>query len=618
MTPVAESKPGRATDRPDVLEAVTFSILSSSLVSLVDEMVGALTQSCMSFVIYVGDVTGGMLNADGALVAQGTRDVAVHVGALQPSTEAVLEDFGAEAMAPGDVYVYNEPYRGGTHLPDVTFISPVFWDERLIAFTATKGHWSDIGGSTPGSMNALAEDIHQEGLVIPPLKLIDAGTWRRDVEKLILANLRLPVISAADMTAHIEAARTGERRLGALIEKYGLDTVLATFEETIGHSARELAAEVEQCPEGTWEAEDFMDYDPKDPDGGPVRVHVKMTIAHDPPRITYDVTGSDPPVRSGMNGTRASSFGALVAGTKYIFHEPLLNAGWLRIIDAVFPEQSVVNCVPPMACCGEVSGAYEKITTCVARLWAQVRPERSFAGNFNLEYCTAGGIDDRPGRNDAYWVYYHWHTGGWGATEGSDGRDLGAAIFGLGILNQSIEVMERMWPLSFERFAAVRDSMGAGRWRGGAGVESILRFENRGGVRLSYIADRGLRGPGGPPGLFGGGRGIPIDLCRDIGTPQETQLDIYFADEHIPKDGTFQHVSSGGGGFGDPLEREPAAVREDVLDSFVSLEQAAAGYGVVILERDAQLLDYAIDGDATHALRAKMRSERAESTMEER
>ncbi len=190
MNPQAPSQ-----EVPSEVDPVTFSILSSAFISLVDEMVGALQDACLSFVIYVGDVSGGLLNAGGELVAQGTRDVAVHVGALQPSTEAVIEDFGDEegGLEEGDVFAFNDPYRGGTHLPDMTFISPIFWDGRLVAFTATKGHWSDVGGATPGSMNALAADIHAEGLVVPPLKVVSRGVIRHDVRNLIMANIRIPL-----------------------------------------------------------------------------------------------------------------------------------------------------------------------------------------------------------------------------------------------------------------------------------------------------------------------------------------------------------------------------------------------------------------------------------------
>jgi N-methylhydantoinase B len=596
------------------LDPVTFSILSSSFVSLVDEMVSRLQQSCMSFVIYVGDVSGGLLDAKGQLIAQGSRDVAVHVGALQPSTQAVIEDFGIDGLHPGDVFIFNDPYRGGTHLPDVTLISPIFWGNDLVAFTATKGHWSDVGGPVPGSMNIMAADIHGEGLLIPPLKLVDAGQLRMDVRNLILSNMRLPIQVEADMVAHIEAAKTGERRLVALIEKYGIDTVLKAFSEELDRTEQELAQEILKCPEGSWETEDFIDYDPTAPEAGPVRVSLRMTIQHSPPRIVYDMTGSGPPVRSGMNGTRSSTSGALVAGTKYIIPQPPMNAGWLRLIQVILPDNSVVAAAYPYACCGEVSGAYEKAIACVIRLWAEVRPHRSFAGNFNLEYVMAGGVDDRPGREGNYYVYYHWHTGGWGGKYGSDGRDCGDAIFGLGILNQSVEVMERMWPVTFEAISPVRDSAGPGRWRGGVGLESVLRIENEGGARVSYTADRGRKGPGGPRGLFGGKDGVPIRIMRNVGTPGEQELDVYFADLQFGQGDTLYHVSSGGGGYGDPLDRDPEAVAADVLDGFVSLERAREDYGVVLHAPDAKAGGDDIDWVATDRLRWTMKAATATRT----
>ena len=174
-----------------------------------------------------------------------------------------------------------------------------------------------------------------------------------------------------------------------------------------------------------------------------------------------------------------------------------------------------------------------------------------------------------------------------------------------------------MWPVTFDRLAAVTDSMGAGKWRGGAGLESVLRIENGGGVRLSYIADRGPDGPGGPQGLFGGSSGIPIRVVKNIGMPDEKELPIYFADEVVGKDGTFYHVSSGGGGYGDPLDRDPAAVLEDVLDKFVSLEAAKREYGVVLIVGNQELLEYEVDEQGTETLRAEMRYTRSQNTGEE-
>ncbi len=595
-----------AIEQRTKVDPVTFSIITSAYINLVDEMVNTVKRSCMSLAIFVGDFSGGMMNADGELVAMGTRDISVHVGAIQPSTQACIEDFGKEKIYPGDVFVFNDPYRGGTHLPDMTFIRPVFWDGELVAFTATKGHWSDVGGSTPGSMNAMADEIYKEGLLVPPMKIYERGELRHDVEKLILSNLRLEEECGGDMRAQVEATKTGEARLHQLIGKYGIETILGSFEENLDLTERELIAELQQYPEGTWEGEDFVDYDPKYPERGPVRVHVKMTLTHNPTHIVYDVRGSGPATHSGMNGTLASSFGGLVAATKYVFPKPLLNAGWLRVISAEYPESSVLNAVRPQACCGEVSGAYEKVLHAVVRIWSQLRPERVFAACFNLEYFMGGGYDDRPDQDNRYFMYYHWHNGGWGARYGLDGRDGGAPLFGCGLQQQSIEHMERIWPIFLEKYSSKRDSMGAGKWRGGVGTESRLTVENSSGTIMSYVCDRGKYGPGGPPGLFGGKRGIHQGVTKNLGKDNEEYLDVYFSNVSVGQGESMYHYSAGGGGYGNPLERDPRAVLEDVIDDFVSIEAARNEYGVVIEAVDPDILDFRIDEKATAAVRLEM------------
>ena len=577
------------------------------MVNLVDEMASTVQRSCLSFSIYVGDFSGGLLDDKGHLVAEGTRDVSVHVGALEPSTKAVIEDFPRDEMKPGDVFMYNDPYRGGTHLPDMTFIKPVFWNGKIVAFTCTKGHWLDVGGSIPGSMDPLATEIYQEGQDVPPMKVIEEGQPRHDVINKLMSNIRVPLESGGDMWAQIEGTRTGERRLLEMIEKYGADIVLSAMQETIDYTERQMIAEILKCPEGTWEAEDFIDYDPGNPDKGPVRVHVKLTLQHNPPKLIYDVRGSGPPTQSGMNATYSSSHGAIVAGTKHIFPWILLNSGWLRVIQAIYPKESVLNVPRPYACCGEVAGSFEKLCHAVIAVWSQIKPDKAFAPAFNLSYFMAGGRDDRPGMADKYFIYFHWMTGGWGGMSDRDGRDAASPIFGAGVINQSIEMKERLWPVTLQHFSHKTDSMGAGKFRGGSGLDSAMRIDNWGGVLLSHCGDRGKFGPGGPPGLFGGKRGIYQGVTYNPGRPNEKWLDLMFSGVKVEKGAVLAHYTQGGGGYGDPLEREPDMVLEDVLDEFVSLDSARDEYGVVINAIDPEILDYRIDWDATQKLREEMR-----------
>ena len=599
-----------ATTERTRLDPVTFSILSSAFVALVDEMVSTVQRSCLSFSIYVGDFSGSLMDADGDLVAEGTRDISVHVGALQPSTKAILEDFPEDEMKPGDVFMFNDPYRGGTHLPDMSFIRPIFWDGRRIGFTCQKGHWLDVGGSIPGSMDALATEIYQEGQDIVPAKIVEEGVPRHDVVNNLLSNIRVPVESAGDMWAQIEATKTGERRLFEMIGKYGLDLVLAAMQGTMDHTERQVIAEVLMCPEGTWEAEDFIDGDPNAPEKGPIRVHAKLTITHNPPKLIYDVRGSGPPTNSGMNSIRSSSFGAIVGGTKHIFPWILLNAGWLRVVEGIYPKESVLNVSRPYAVCGEVAGTYEKLVNSVFAIWAHIKPEKSWAASFNCAYFLSGGHDDRPGL-ERYFIHYHWVTGGYGGMHGRDGRSGATPIFGAGLQNQSIEQKERQWPVTLQLMERKTNSMGAGKWRGGCGFDTSIRFDNSGGVTLSYVSDRGKNGPGGPPGLFGGKRGIYQGAILNPGRPDERWLDVIFKGVIAEQGDVVNHYTQGGGGYGDPLERDPDAVLEDILDEFVSLEKAREDYGVVINAVDPEVLGYEVDQSATDKLRQTMRGARA-------
>ncbi len=589
------------------LDQVTFSILSSSLVNLVDEMVSTVQRSCLSFSIYVGDFSGGLMDRDGNLVAEGTRDVSVHVGALDPSTKSTIEDFPRDQMKPGDVFMYNDPYRGGTHLPDLTFIRPVFWEGEVVSFTVSKGHWLDVGGSTPGSMDSLATEIYQEGQDVPPTKIIDGGVPQQDVINNLMSNIRVPLESGGDMWAQIAGTQTGEKRMHELMEKYGSDVVLSAMQETIDHTERQVIAEVLKCPEGTWESEDFIDYDPKFPEKGPVRVHAKMTIQHNPPKIIFDVTGSAPPTHSGMNGTHASSFGAIIAGSKHIFPWILLNNGWLRVIEAKYPKASVLNAPRPYACCGEVAGSFCKLIHVVINCWSNIKPKRAFATSFNLEYFMAGGYDDRPRMDNKYFIYYHWMTGGHGGMYGQDGRDATMPLFGMGCTNQSMEMKERQWPVTLTHFNHKTDGMGAGQWRGGCGLDSAIRIDNQDGVIMSYCGDRGKYGPGGPPGMFGGKRAIHQGVNHNPGRDNEKWLDVMFSGVPVEKNDILHHYTQGGGGYGDALLRDPNAILEDVIDEFVSIEKAREDYGVVIDAVDPEILDYRINSEETEKLREEMR-----------
>lgn len=584
------------------LDPVTFEVLRNAYVNLVDRMSEQIIRTCYSFVIYNRDFSCCLNDATGDTVMQGTQDIAVHTGTLHYTAKAVLDAFGDD-LAPGDVIMTNDPYLGGTHFNDVRIMRPVFYDDELVAITQTNGHWADVGGPVPGSFNIRAQEHFAEGLRVPPVKLWEAGEYRRDVANMIVANMRVPEDVLGDMRAQAEASRIGQERLFELIEKYGIETVLTAFEESQNYVERIMRGRIAELPDGTWETEDYIDGDPS-AEEGLVKVHVKMTI--DGEEVHYDLSGSDPYTGSFLNGAFGSSFSAVIAGTKTFFPDVPLNSGMYRVIKATLPVGTVVNAPAPVACTGFCSGSYEKIMNAIFELWSQVLPDRAMACSFNLEYLLIGGKDKRPGYKGEF-MWYDWMAGGWGGRVGKDGSNATAPVFGAGLAVQPLEGQERGAPVLTTEHRIIQDSGGPGEWRGGCGVMKGGLLREAGNPVVSYCADRERSITWG---IFGGLPSIPQGVLLNPGRPEERHLGVVFSNVPIQAGDSFTRPSAGGGGYGDPLKRDPELVLRDVVDEYVSLERARKDYGVVIREVDRDLLEYEIDTEATREERAAIRKAR--------
>ncbi len=585
------------------LDPVTFEVLRNAYVNLVDRMSEQIIRTCYSFVIYNRDFSCCLNDARGDTVMQGTQDIAVHVGTLHYTAKAVLDFFGDD-LHPGDVLITNDPYLGGTHFNDVRIMRPVFYDDELIAITQTNGHWADVGGPVPGSFNIRAQEFYSEGLRMPPTKIWDRGTYRKDVANLIVSNMRVPEDTLGDMRAQAEATRVGEERIFELIDKYGVETVVTAFEESQNYVERIMRRRIAELPDGTWETEDYIDADPM-AEEGMVKVHVKMTIDGD--EVHYDLSESDPYTGSFLNGGFGSSFSAVIAGTKTFFPDVPLNSGMYRVIRATLPVGTVVNAPAPIACTGFCSGSYEKIMNAIFELWSQVLPDRAMACSFNLEYLLVGGKDQRPGYGGKEFMWYDWMAGGWGGRVGKDGSNATAPVFGAGLAVQPLEGQERGAPVLTTEHRILTDSGGPGKWRGGCGVAkgALLREAER--PVMSYCADRERSITWG---IHGGLPSIPQGVVLNPGTPEEQHLGVVFSNVPVRSGDAFTRPSAGGGGYGDPLERDPKAVLEDVVDEYVSLERARKDYGVVIREVDRDLSVYEIDEVATAKERERIRKAR--------
>ncbi|MEO9338499.1 hydantoinase B/oxoprolinase family protein [Mesorhizobium sp. SB112] len=584
------------------LDPVTFEVLKNSFITTVDQMAEQMLRTCYSFVIYNRDFSNALHDADGNSVAQGNYDIAVHVGTLHNTCKDVIRVFEGD-MAPGDVYAINDPYAGGTHFNDVRLVRPIFDEDKLIGFSQSNGHWSDLGGSVPGSFDVTARDMFREGLRITPIRLFQRGRFCSDVANMIAANTRDPASIIGDIHSQAQATQAAERELLRLVKKYGRDQVTRGMEEVQDYVERAVRKRLAELPDGTWETVDYIDRD-LGAGEGMIPIRIKMTIKGD--TIHYDFTGSHSTIASMYNSAPGATFSAVVAGMKTFFPDLPLNSGFYRMIEVTAPKNSVVSAEWPVAVTGFLM-PFEKIMNAIFEMWSKIMPERAIACAFNLEYLLAGGRDARKPEKPIF-MFYEWLPGGWGGRNGKDGADVTTACFGTGLMSQPNEGNERVNPTRTTEFQIKQDSAGPGKWRGGVGVQKtsvLLEAEN---AVMSYICDRERAVVWG---VEGGLPSMPHGLTlKRAGEDTATWLGSVFSDHAVHTGDEFARPTAGGGGFGDPLERDPAKVMEDVIDDYVSLERAKTDYGVVILEIDRDLCQYEIDAAATEACRADIRATR--------
>lgn len=586
----------------DPLHPVTFEVLKNSFITSVDQMAEQMLRTCYSFVIYNRDFSNALHDAQGNSVAQGNQDIAVHVGTLHFTCKDVIRAFEGE-MVPGDVYAINDPYAGGTHFSDVRLVRPIFDDDALIGFSQSNGHWSDLGGSVPGSFDVSARDMFREAVRITPVRLFRAGEFCRDVAGMIAANTRDPGSILGDIHSQASATAVSEREILRLVKKYGRAQVLQGMDEVQDYVERAVRQRIAALPDGSWESVDYIDRDPARGEGM-IPIRVKMTIRGD--EIHYDFTGSHPTIASIYNAAPGATFSAVVAGMKTFFPDLPFNSGFYRMVNITAPENSVVSAQWPVAVTGFLM-PFEKIMNSIFEMWSQIMPERAIACAFNLEYLLAGGRDLRTPEKPIF-MFYEWLPGGWGGRNGKDGADVTSACFGVGLQSQPNEGNERVNPTRTTEFQILRDSAGPGKWRGGAGVQKTSLLLDSEDAVMSYICDRERAVVWG---IEGGLPSMPHGLSiRRAGEDQPKWLGSVFSDYPVYTGDEFARPTAGGGGFGDPLERDPQAVCTDVIEDYVSVARAASDYGVVIREIDADLCEYAVDTDATEKLRAEIRSKR--------
>jgi len=573
------------------VDPITLEVVCEGLIGIVREMRATVIRASYSPVIWdMDDFSCALFDAHGQMVAQ-SEDHPGHVLPMPWSVRCALEDFEAD-LRPGDVILLNDAYRGGTHLNDVTMLYPLFDGGELIIFPAVRAHWADVGGGAPGSYSGLNTNIYQEGVRIPPIKIVEEGRLNRAAMALLLNNMRLPEDRRGDFDASLGACRIAEGRIRRLLGKYGRTTVLDCIAVNLDRSERRLRAKIAALPDGEYVYEDYLEFYPEGR-FDPVLMRLTLTVRGD--EIVADFAGSNPQVPGVVNSTLATTGAGVVVAVKAALDpEGPINHGTFRPIRLLAPAASIVDVKldAPAGAHGEVR---KRAVSVMLGALAQVIPDLVSGDLCGTSFPNAmGGRDERRCRD---YVYYEAPTGGNGAYREDDGPSAWGNIdFGNVRTIQSAEALESGMPLRVECSELRCDSGGEGTTRGGLGLRRELRLL-AGEARYSVLSDRAVVPPFGVGGA-GAAAPVKVSMLRDgeaidFPTPGKVTGHPIRAGDVVVME------SAGGGGFGDPLARDPERVRRDVVGGYVSAERAREGYGVVLTQAGD------VDAAATTAERAR-------------
>jgi N-methylhydantoinase B len=572
------------------LDPITLGVIWGALHSIAVEVGTTVHRTAYSEQAREGqDFSVAVFDRAGRMVAQGPYSPG-HMGAMSFAVKNALAAHPVETLRPGDAILLNDPLLGSGHLPDFFITQPAFHRGELVGFAVNILHHTDVGGQRPGSQGVQGIfDYFQEGLRIPPTKVWKEYTEDAGVVGIIAANTRTPEKVLGDLRAQRSALRVGELRLIELCERYGRPSVFAAMDEIIARSEANMRAAIGQVPDGVYTFEDFLD--DCGPGTDPLRVFVTVRVDGDTMVIDYE--GSGPQTPSGLNSyinyTRSYSYAAVKCLT-----DPYgpMNEGALRPITVKAPEGSFLNPRPPAGGGPRAIICYRIFEAVIGAL-APALPERVVAASSHFANPTFGGRDRGRGRR---FVAYELVLSGTGARAARDGCEAMASAFNAS--NIPVEAQEANQPIVVERFELMRDSAGAGTFRGGCGIRRDLRFLADEG-QLTNLSERQKFAP---YGLFGG---QPGKLSRTVIDPGPRQQVVHGKESREFAYGdVISFQQSGAGGYGDPRERDPARVLEDVLDDYVSVEAAGAEYGVVITGHG---LDLRVDAEATRRRRADRR-----------
>jgi N-methylhydantoinase B len=553
-------------------DAFTAEVVTTALTSLADEMALSVLRTAHSEVVRdTMDFSTALFDGDGRLVAQGLT-LPLHLGAMPDALAHLLRKFEGD-IAPGDVFLLNDPDEGGMHLPDLFVFKPVFAGDRRFAFAGCIAHHVDIGGRVAGGNAVDSTEIYQEGLQIPILKLYDRGAPNRTLFEILEKNVRPPAVVLGDLRAQLAACHFAEQGLLRLAERYGLDALAAHMDGLLDYGERLSRAALRDVPDGVYSFTDHVDDDGMGSEA--IVIRVTVTVAGE--SVVVDLTGSSGQVRSALNATASFTKAGVYTALLCALHssDVIANEGFYRPITVVVPPASVLDGARPAPRAARALTGFRVIDAVLGALHGAVPDRVPAAGEGGVTMLALGGTH----RDGSPIVFVEFVAGSWGAGPWGDGID-GTSPFGGNVSNVPAEILELQQPLLVEEYGFVPNSGGPGRFRGGLSVVRQLRFLGQAGV-LQVRADR-RRFP--PYGLAGGGSGAPSLNLLNPGE-HERVLPSKFTREIVHGD-VLRHVTAGGGGFGDPHERDPAAVLADVLDGKVDAEHALERYGVSVTVPD--------------------------------
>lgn len=552
------------------IDGILLEVIGNTFMSIAEEMGAVLVKSAYSTNIKERkDCSCALFDAQGNTIAQ-AEHIPMHLGSLLGLIGEIQKNYQPEQIYPGDMFIANDPYNGGgTHLPDIAVASPVFFEEKVVAYVANIAHHNDVGGRVSGSNAADSDSIYAEGIRIPPVKIFSKGELNEDILNLILLNCRVNHIRRGDLGAQFACNRKGIQRVEDVYRRYGSKTVKACMSELLDYSERKIRMALEQIPNGLHTFSDYLDSDGVG--SGPIKLTVTVEIKERD--ILVDFTNNPDQVNGAINLPPSALKAAVYYSVRSIVDPSLpANGGYYRAIQIKSRRGCILGCTEPAACAGR-SDTAQRVADMVFGAMSQVVPHQVIAGsNSSITGVYFGATNPKTGE---YYVYMETFGGGSGARFNKDGLSC-VQVHMTNTSNLPIESMEMEFPYLVESYALVPDSGGPGKYRGGLSMCKDIRVLGH-DSQFTIKADR-QKTP--PWGLFGGEPGLPGVITIYPGTEEERVIDSKKSGTRLKADGVLRCSMPGAGGYGNPLERDRALVAYDLEEGYITPESAVLHYGM--------------------------------------